>query len=372
MRSMGARRDTGRTEAQAVTIDELLIADEPDRWAALGFTVDGGRCQLGGVRLAFTGPEPGRGIVGWSLRGVASTRARRAADDAVRSGRRSAPRQRARRTACSRSITSSRSHRRSSAACGRSQAAGLDLRRVREEPTPAGAPRQAFFRLGEVILEVVAGARGGRRARRRGGAAGALLGPRAARRGARAHGRAAGRARGPDARGGAAGPAASPPLRRSAGLTVPLALMSAPARPRSPERGAGRSGGRYRPVHGHEQLRVGEAADADRLHPRLGHRVPRRHRRERRAAEDPDRAGGRAGGAAVDRERLSADAQRADPDRRLARGPVWRAAGVRDRGGRLRRRLARVCAVAVDRRAGRRARRCRASPARCSCRARWR
>jgi hypothetical protein len=34
------------------------------------------------------------------------------------------------------------------------EAAGLDLRRVREEPTPAGAPRQAFFRLGEVILEV--------------------------------------------------------------------------------------------------------------------------------------------------------------------------------------------------------------------------
>ncbi len=35
------------------------------------------------------------------------------------------------------------------------QAAGLDLRRVREEPTPAGAPRQAFFRLGTTILEVV-------------------------------------------------------------------------------------------------------------------------------------------------------------------------------------------------------------------------
>ena len=35
------------------------------------------------------------------------------------------------------------------------QGAGLDLRRIREEPTPAGAPRQAFFRLGEVILEVV-------------------------------------------------------------------------------------------------------------------------------------------------------------------------------------------------------------------------
>ncbi len=35
------------------------------------------------------------------------------------------------------------------------QVAGLDLRRIREQPTPAGAPRQAFFRLGEVILEVV-------------------------------------------------------------------------------------------------------------------------------------------------------------------------------------------------------------------------
>ena len=35
------------------------------------------------------------------------------------------------------------------------QAAGLDLRRIREQPTPAGAPRQAFFRLGETILEVV-------------------------------------------------------------------------------------------------------------------------------------------------------------------------------------------------------------------------
>jgi hypothetical protein len=35
------------------------------------------------------------------------------------------------------------------------QRAGLDLRRMRDEPTPAGAPRQAFFRLGEVILEIV-------------------------------------------------------------------------------------------------------------------------------------------------------------------------------------------------------------------------
>ena len=29
------------------------------------------------------------------------------------------------------------------------------MRRIREEPTPAGAPRQAFFRLGATILEAV-------------------------------------------------------------------------------------------------------------------------------------------------------------------------------------------------------------------------
>jgi hypothetical protein len=43
--------------------------------------------------------------------------------------------------------------------------AGLELRRLREEPTPAGAPRQAFFRLGEVILEVIQAPPGSREER---------------------------------------------------------------------------------------------------------------------------------------------------------------------------------------------------------------
>jgi catechol 2,3-dioxygenase-like lactoylglutathione lyase family enzyme len=50
-------------------------------------------------------------------------------------------------------------------------AAGLDLRRVREEPTPGGAPRQAFFRMGEVILEVVQAPEGTRIAEDPGGPA---------------------------------------------------------------------------------------------------------------------------------------------------------------------------------------------------------
>ena len=47
----------------------LAIADGPERWQTLGFTVSGGdRVRLGGVTLALG--APGRGITGWTLAGV--------------------------------------------------------------------------------------------------------------------------------------------------------------------------------------------------------------------------------------------------------------------------------------------------------------
>ena len=57
----------------APTIDELLVADDGERWAELGFTVSDGCCELGQVRLRFLPDASARGIVGWSLRDVAST-----------------------------------------------------------------------------------------------------------------------------------------------------------------------------------------------------------------------------------------------------------------------------------------------------------
>jgi len=57
----------------APTIDEITLADEPERWAALGFVVAGGVCQLADVRMRFAGEQAGRGIVSWSLRDVNST-----------------------------------------------------------------------------------------------------------------------------------------------------------------------------------------------------------------------------------------------------------------------------------------------------------
>src|SRR5439155_810229 len=52
-------------------LDELLIAAEPERWAALGLAVGAdGVAQVGTIRLRLGAPgEPG--IAGWRVRGLA-------------------------------------------------------------------------------------------------------------------------------------------------------------------------------------------------------------------------------------------------------------------------------------------------------------
>jgi hypothetical protein len=137
----------------AVTIDELTLADEPSRWAELGFTVEDGCCQLASVRLRFAAPASGHGIVGWSLRELASTQLDGLpTTSSERPVPHPAPAHPNGVVAIDHIVAISPAFERSVAAL---QAAGLDLRRVREEPTPAGAPRQAFFRLGREILELV-------------------------------------------------------------------------------------------------------------------------------------------------------------------------------------------------------------------------
>jgi hypothetical protein len=210
----------------APTIDELLLADDLERWAELGFAVSDGCCQLGEVRVRFVGDRPGRGIVGWSLRDLAGTEFDGLATTvSERPPPGAAPIHPNGVVAIDHIVAMSPSLDRSVGALER---AGLDLRRIREQPTPAGAPRQAFFRLGAEILEliqepdeVVERAGGPDHPARFWGLAVraadldrtvALLGPHA----------------------GQIRPAIQPgrriaTLRRSAGIAVPLALMSAPA-----------------------------------------------------------------------------------------------------------------------------------------------
>lgn len=135
------------------TIDELTVADAPEAWSALGFAVDDDTCVVGDVRIRLAGSGAGRGLSGWSLRGVetteldglATTRSDRQAPGdgpAHPNGIAMLDHVVAIAPALDRTVALLRD-------------AGLDLRRIREQPTPAGAPRQAFFRLGANILEVV-------------------------------------------------------------------------------------------------------------------------------------------------------------------------------------------------------------------------
>jgi hypothetical protein len=151
-----------------VSIEQLVLADEPERWAALGFAVEDGAVQLGAVRLRLAGESAGRGIVGWSLRGVSSTEldgmptarldgiaanGRPPDGSAPGAGRgRSAAEHPNGVVAIDHVVAMTPALERTVQAL---QDAGLDLRRIREQPTPAGAPRQAFFRLGAEILELV-------------------------------------------------------------------------------------------------------------------------------------------------------------------------------------------------------------------------
>jgi catechol 2,3-dioxygenase-like lactoylglutathione lyase family enzyme len=155
----------------SLTVDELLIADPPGAWRSAGFRVGGDLCVVGSVRLRLVGPGRGRGIVGWSVRGVATVDL-----DGLPTTTTSTSPPPPENPAPHPNGVVSIDHvvaftpdlDRTTAAL---QAAGFDLRREREGPTPGGSTRQSFFRTGEVILEVVEAPEGTRIAADRDGPA---------------------------------------------------------------------------------------------------------------------------------------------------------------------------------------------------------
>jgi catechol 2,3-dioxygenase-like lactoylglutathione lyase family enzyme len=135
-----------------VQLAALAIADPPDRWHALGFTVDDRDCVvLGGVELALgDSTPPARGITGWTLR--------HASPDGPIDGLLTAVTSEAPRTAVGVHPNGATSvdhvvivtpdFDRSAAALAQR---GMELRRVRQ----AGDRRQGFRRLGPTIMELV-------------------------------------------------------------------------------------------------------------------------------------------------------------------------------------------------------------------------
>lgn len=137
-----------------VTIDELLVADEPEAWRAAGFAVEGDLSRIGAVRVRLVGRGRGTGVVGWSLRevpvgtteldGLPTTRSEE--EPALPATHPLGV------TRLDHVVVASPDLARTVEAFA---AVGLEVRRVRDTEL-AGAPlRQVFLRLGEVVLELI-------------------------------------------------------------------------------------------------------------------------------------------------------------------------------------------------------------------------
>jgi len=129
-----------------------VVAAGEESWRTAGFAVAAGTVEVGSVRIRLAGEDPPGGLLSWSLRGLASAEL----DGLPTWSSERPPAQGGTHpngvVAIDHVVVFSPDLDRTTTAL---RAAGLDFRRLREEPTPAGAPRQAFFRLGELILEVI-------------------------------------------------------------------------------------------------------------------------------------------------------------------------------------------------------------------------
>lgn len=114
-------------------IDEIQVADAPDAWRALGFDVPGEVCRVGTVPIRL-GVE-GRGITGWTLRDGDAPPSAASHPNRV--------------TQIDHVVLMSQDLGRTAARLR--DAYGLEVLRERD----AGAFKQLFLRLGEVLLEVV-------------------------------------------------------------------------------------------------------------------------------------------------------------------------------------------------------------------------
>ena len=131
-------------------IERLTIGADPSRWAEAGFSVNGDTMTAGAVAVGF---GPGDGITGWRLdsREAGEIDGLPLAASAEVTG---APGSHPNGvTHIDHLVVFTPDLERTTKAL---EAIGIERRRVREVETDDGPLRQGFFRLGEVILEVVA------------------------------------------------------------------------------------------------------------------------------------------------------------------------------------------------------------------------
>jgi hypothetical protein len=133
------------------SIDALLIGDTPEAWIAAGFSVDDdGVCRVGSVRLRLLGD--GKYVQGWSLRDIPPGDL----DGLSTSVSDAPPAEPATHpngvVAIDHVVIVSPDVDRTTAAL---EAAGIGARRTRDTGQYGTPMRQRFFKLGEVILELI-------------------------------------------------------------------------------------------------------------------------------------------------------------------------------------------------------------------------
>lgn len=137
-----------------VSIDELAVADPPNTWQDCGFHVDDALCRVGSVGIRLVGRDAGRGIVGWSLREVPAglTELDGIATTASEHQARTPAEHENGVVSIDHVVLLSPNLPRTVTAL---TDLGVRARRERDGVMGGQPIRQVFFRLGEVILEVV-------------------------------------------------------------------------------------------------------------------------------------------------------------------------------------------------------------------------
>ncbi len=140
----------------SVALNGLDIADEAGAWRAAGFAVGlDGVCRIGGLDVALVGRDRGLGIVGWVLSGLPDSTEdldgvpTRIADPSASPEPSAHPNG---VVGVDHVVLLSPDLARTAAALG---AVGVHARRERDGELAGQPIRQVFFRVGEVILEVV-------------------------------------------------------------------------------------------------------------------------------------------------------------------------------------------------------------------------
>ncbi len=145
--------ESPRALTTLTSLEQLTLGADPEAWRRAGFDVGQEGARIGGVRLQF---EPGESILGWRLDPGGETAIDGLPVAAPAHGDVPGGPHPNGAIRIDHLVVFTPDLERTT---GSLEEAGIERRRVREAETGDGPLRQGFFRLGEVILEVVEHAR---------------------------------------------------------------------------------------------------------------------------------------------------------------------------------------------------------------------